>query len=123
RVRSEVIRDRICGYIERNLRDPALSVTGIAAALNCSTRYLHKVFAEGAETIAEYILRQRLERCFSELTRPSLKTLSIAELAYSWGFKSVSHFGKAFSRRYGLTPSEQRLRSCPSPFPPCTRSR
>jgi AraC-like DNA-binding protein len=33
---------------------------------------------------------------------------SIAEIAYSWGFKSLSHFGKAFTRRYGMTPSERR---------------
>jgi AraC-like DNA-binding protein len=111
RVRSEVVLDRILGYIERNLRDPGLSVAGIAAALNCSTRYLHKVFAERDETVAEYILHQRLERCLSELSRPSMQTVSIAELAYSWGFKSVSHFGKAFGRRYGTTPSARRLRS------------
>jgi AraC-like DNA-binding protein len=117
RVRSEVILDRIRGYIERNLRDPGLSVAGIAAALNCSTRYLHKVFAEGDETIAEYILRLRLERCFSELTRPAMRAVSIAELAYSWGFKSVSHFGKAFSRRYGMTPSESRAHFGSQPVP------
>jgi AraC-like DNA-binding protein len=108
RDRSEVLRIRVREYIGRNLRDPGLSVAGIAAALNCSTRYLHKVFAEGDETLAQYILNRRLEKCFTELARVPGRYGTIAELAYSWGFRSLSHFGKAFSRRYGMRPGERR---------------
>lgn len=107
--RSEVLRVRVRDYISRNLRDPGLSVAGIAAALNCSTRYLHKAFAAGDATLAQYILNQRLEKCCTELARIPCRYGTIAELAYSWGFKSLSHFGKAFSKRYGLPPSKQRV--------------
>jgi AraC-like DNA-binding protein len=109
-LRSDVIRTRVRDYIERNLHDPELSLPSIAAALNCSTRYLHKVFAQGDETVAQYILNRRLEKCAAALTVPGGHT-SIAELAYSWGFKSLSHFCKAFSRRYHATPGEYRLRT------------
>jgi AraC-like DNA-binding protein len=109
-LRSDVIRTRVRDYIERNLRDPALSLPSIAAALNCSTRYLHKVFAQDDVTVAQYILERRLEKCAAALTGTGTQ-MSIAELAYSWGFKSLSHFGKAFSRRYGTTPGEHRLRA------------
>jgi AraC family transcriptional regulator, positive regulator of tynA and feaB len=109
-LRSDVIRSRVCDYIERNLHDPGLSPPSIAAALSCSTRYLHKVFAPRDETIAQYILNRRLEKCAAALTVPEGHT-SIAEVAYSWGFKSLSYFSKAFSRRYGKTPSEQRMRA------------
>lgn len=107
--RSEVLRVRVRDYISRNLRDPGLSVAGIAAALNCSTRYLHKAFAAGDATLAQYILNQRLEKCCTELARIPCRYGTIAELAYSWGFKSLSHFGKAFSKCYGLPPSKQRV--------------
>jgi len=109
-LRSDVIRTRLREYIERNLHDPGLSLPSIAAALNCSTRYLHKVFAETDATIAQYILNRRLEKCAAALTLVEAQT-SIAELAYSWGFKSLSYFSKAFSRRYGMSPSEHRLRA------------
>lgn len=109
-LRSDVIRMRVCDYIERNLHDPALSLPSIAAALSCSTRYLHKVFASSDETIAQHILHRRLEKCAAALRVPEGHT-SIAEVAYSWGFKSLSYFSKAFSRRYGKTPTEYRRRA------------
>lgn len=105
---SELMRQRVTDYMERNLRDPALSVASIAAALNCSKRYLHKVFADRHETIAECILNARLEKCYAALDRADLRGNSIAEVAYSFGFKSLSHFGKAFGKRYGMTPTERR---------------
>lgn len=127
-VRADVMQSRIRSYVDRNLHDPALSVPGIAAALNCSTRYLHKVFSDGDQTLAEYILNQRLQRCFAELTYSGPARRSIAELAYAGGFKSLSHFSKAFTRRFRVTPGEQRRRAAssisgPSPSPPCRRSR
>jgi AraC-like DNA-binding protein len=109
---SEVMRQRVRDYVERNLRDPTLCVSTIATALNCSKRYLHKVFAEADETLEQHILNRRLEGCRAALDALVRKDRSIAEIAYSFGFKSLSHFGKAFSRRYGMTPSERRQLAC-----------
>jgi AraC-like DNA-binding protein len=107
-LRSDIARNRVIKYIERNLRDPGLTVDSIANAINCSKRYVHKVFAAHEETIGQYILNRRLEKCFAELSCARVPG-TIAELAYSWGFNSLSHFGKAFSRRYGMTPSQRLL--------------
>ena len=109
RDRAEVLRVRVRDYVGRNLRYPGLSVEEIAAALNCSTRYLHKVFADGNETLTQYILNRRLEKCFAELSRVPDRYATLADLAYSWGFKSQSHFGKAFRRRYGMPPGRRRV--------------
>jgi AraC-like DNA-binding protein len=106
--KSEVMHQRVKDYIERNLRDPSLSVASIAAALNCSKRYLHKVFADRNETLAEFVLNTRLEKCYAALDRSDTHGASIAEVAYSFGFKSLSHFGKVFGKRYGMTPTERR---------------
>jgi AraC-like DNA-binding protein len=104
----EIMRSRVLSYIERHLRDPDMSVASIANALNCSTRYLHKSFAGEELTIAEYILSRRIERCFEELGRTIPGRGTVAELAYSWGFKSLSHFSKVFARRYGMSPGQKR---------------
>ncbi|MEJ1962275.1 MAG: helix-turn-helix domain-containing protein [Gammaproteobacteria bacterium] len=104
----EIMRARVLSYIERHLRDPDMSVASIAGALNCSTRYLHKSFAGEEETIAEHILNRRIERCCEDLSRAAPGRGTIAGLAYSWGFKSLSHFSKVFARRYGMSPGQRR---------------
>jgi AraC-like DNA-binding protein len=111
---SELKRQRVKDYIERNLRDPTLSVASIATSLNCSKRYLHKLFADGdATTISQFILDCRLERCHAALDHLDARFgTTIAELAYSFGFKSLSHFGKAYGKRYGMTPSKARRTVC-----------
>jgi AraC-like DNA-binding protein len=105
---SEVMRQRVKDYIERNLRDPALSIASIALSLKCSKRYLHKIFGDSEESVTQFILNRRLEKCHAALGRPEATGGSIAEVAYSFGFKSLSHFGKLFSKRYGMTPGERR---------------
>jgi AraC-like DNA-binding protein len=105
---SAVMRQRVKDHIERNLRDPALCLACIASALSCSKRYVHKVFAEENESVAEYILKCRIERCRMALERFDARRASIADIAYSFGFKSLSHFGKVFSARYGMTPTQFR---------------
>jgi AraC-like DNA-binding protein len=108
RTHSEVVRDRMRNYIACHLRDPNLSVSTIAAALNCSTRYVYKVFADGNETVAQHILNRRLEKCLAELKGGPSRNASIAVLAHGWGFRSLSHFSTAFRKRYGVTPGQQR---------------
>lgn len=43
------------------LRDPKLSIEQIAAALNCSKRYLHNAFSGEDDTLASYILHTPLQ--------------------------------------------------------------
>lgn len=104
----EITRSRVLSYIERHLRDPDMSVTSIAGALNCSTRYLHKSFSGEGETISEHILKRRIERCCEDLTHTCSGRGTVAAVAYSWGFKSLSHFSKVFARRYGMSPGQRR---------------
>jgi AraC-like DNA-binding protein len=103
------IRDRICHYIDSNLRDPNLSLDRVAKQLNCTKRYLHKVFQGGGESLSTYILQQRLQRCRADISNPELANLSITEIALSWGFNSVSHFSRAFRLHFGTSPRAARL--------------
>ncbi|RYF65066.1 MAG: helix-turn-helix domain-containing protein [Comamonadaceae bacterium] len=106
------MRDRIRAYVSRRLHDASLSIDGIAQALNCSKRLLHKSFAdgegEGGDTLAQYILRRRLDGCMRELRDPAQASRSITEIAFSWGFNSSAHFSRAFRAHTGVSPSDFR---------------
>jgi AraC-like DNA-binding protein len=105
----QVWRDRIKSYIVSHLRDPELSIEQIAAALNCTKRYIHKVFQSEGTSVSESILRLRLARCREDLRNPARSRNSITEIAYSWGFNNPAHFSKAFRDEFHVSPSSFRM--------------
>ena len=102
---SQVWRDRIKSYIVSHLRDPELSIDRIAVSLNCTKRYIHKVFQCEGTTVSESILRMRLARCREDLRNPARSRNSITEIAYSWGFNNPAHFSRAFRDEFHVSPS------------------
>ncbi len=94
--------------IERDLRDPALSPSRVAARLRMSPRYLRAIFAASNETVSAYILRRRLEECARELADPERRGASITEIAFGWGFNSAPHFTRSFRERFGMSPRQYR---------------
>lgn len=104
----EALKDRIRAYVARNLRDPHLSIDAIAHALNCSKRHLHNAFTEDDETLASYILRQRIEACIRELHPNAVCQRPITEIALYWGFNNLSHFSRVFRQHTGSSPSAYR---------------
>jgi AraC-like DNA-binding protein len=107
----DMLRARIEIFVSRNLRDPDLTVDKIAAAHDCTKRYVHKIFS-GQETLGQYILHARLDCCWEDLRKPDLSHRSITEIAFSWGFNSSAHFSRVFRRRFGISPS-----ACRTPSP------
>lgn len=103
-------RARALRYIDEHLADPELAPRAIADALGCSVRYLHLVFAEDGRSVGATILAQRLARCRAALVDPCERRRTITEIAFAWGFNDVSHFGRAFRRRYAMTPRQARGR-------------
>jgi len=101
----ERLRRRVRTHINAQLRDPALSVARVARHLNCTPRYLQKVFKETGRGLSEQIRDLRLDRCYSDLLDPSQAERSVTEIALSWGFNSVTHFSDAFRQRFGVAPS------------------
>jgi len=106
--RREALRDRVRQTIAQQLRDPGLNVDRLAELLGCSKRHLHNAYAGSGETLADSILRQRLEACMRDLRAPELATRPVTEIALSWGFNNVSHFSRVFRAHAGLSPSEWR---------------
>jgi AraC family transcriptional regulator, positive regulator of tynA and feaB len=101
-------RTRIMGYIEAHLRDPQLSPTAVAQACKITARYLHHLFTAESETVTQYIQRRRLEECARALIAAPLRARLVTEIAFDYGFNSLTHFGRVFRNQFGLTPSEYR---------------
>ncbi len=101
-------RERIKAYIEEHLRDPGLSLGQIAAVMNCSKRYVHKIFESEGTTTSGYIWRMRLCRCREELRDPAFANKSITEIAYSWGFSGSAHFSRTFKDVFHVCPRSYR---------------
>lgn len=101
-------RARIVELIERELGDPQLTPSKIAAELGMTSSYLHRVFSDDSETVARYILRRRLHECARALKDPLQANRSITAIAFALGFNSLSHFSRAFRERYDLSPSDYR---------------
>lgn len=96
-------------FIERNLGDPELSPALISQATQYSVPYLHELFRAEGETISRYIARRRLEASASALRDPHFVNAGISQIAYQWGFKNATHFGRCFKQQFGCTPKEYRL--------------
>ncbi|MEU1286608.1 helix-turn-helix domain-containing protein [Kitasatospora sp. NPDC005856] len=104
--RTAASLERIKEYILRNLRDPDLSPSTIAAANFMSVRFLHKLFQQEGTTVGGWIRTQRLDRCHRDLLRPMAGELGVAGIARRWGFANSSHFTRAFRAAYGMTPRD-----------------
>lgn len=101
-------RVRIISYIEAHLRDPELTPRRVAQACRITARYLHHLFASESETVTQYIQRRRLEECARALIAAPVRGRLVTEIAFDYGFNSLTHFGRVFRNQYGLTPSEYR---------------
>ena len=94
------------GFIDQHICDPDLAVAGIASALGVSARYLQMLFAAEGATPSGFILDRRLRLAAERLRQPEAPC--ITEVAMAVGFNDLTHFGRAFRRRYGVTPRDYR---------------
>lgn len=94
-------------YIRDSLKDPNLGPTQVAEACGISLRYLQRLFAEREQSINGFIRDKRLNRCAEEL-RGGVRTASVAEIAYRWGFSDQSRFSRLYKARFGCTPTDTR---------------
>jgi len=95
-------------YIGLHLSEPGLSPAKAAAALKISVRQVHLLFEPTGMSFAEYVLRQRLEECRAALTSATGRARSVTDIAFAWGFNSLSTFYRTFVTAFAATPSELR---------------
>lgn len=106
--RNTVLLLTIEAFIQKHLADPALSPETVAAAHHISLRHLYHLYEDRETTVAAFIRRQRLDRCYCDLADPALGHLPIHAVAARWGFTVPAHFTRTFRATYGKTPREHR---------------
>jgi AraC-like DNA-binding protein len=103
-------------YIEDNLGEPWLTPQAVADAQGVSRRYLDALFESKKFRLQGWIWERRLQRAAEELAiADPLRTRfskSILRIATDLGFKTPSHFSRAFSKRFGVPPREYRRLAC-----------
>ena len=88
--------------IEARLSDEELTVEALADDLGTTRSTLHRRLKTDADMTPSALIRQVRLAEGRALLRAGEGTVS--EVAYAVGFKSVSHFSRTYSRRYGLPP-------------------
>lgn len=91
-------------FMRGRLHDPELDVAAIAEQHYVSRRFLYELFAPSEQTPGEHLRRLRLDRA-AELLRGGG---AIGRIAESVGFTDPTTFTRAFSRAFGMLPSEYR---------------
>jgi AraC-like DNA-binding protein len=91
--------------ISSRLSDGDLSVSAVAARHGVTSRYVHKLFETEGATFSEFVTARRLQLAHRLLTDPRFGSRSITSIAFDAGFSDLSHFNRAFRRRYDVTPT------------------
>jgi AraC-like DNA-binding protein len=105
---SAAMLRRVKDFILQHLHEEDLNPTRIAEANNISLRYLHMLFQRSELTVSGFMLDSRLQVCKQALMDPAFQRLQISEIAFRWGFNSLSHFCRTFRQRYGASPGDMR---------------
>jgi AraC-like DNA-binding protein len=108
-------RARVRALVRERLFDSDLSVEGIAAGVELSSRYVHRLFEDEPMTLSAWIWHERLEVARRALLSPTCRTRSLTDIAYSVGFKDPAHFSRLFKAKYGDSPSAFRSRQHDTP--------
>ncbi len=101
---------RLKAHIRARLVDPELSLAAAATALGISPRYVNDLLSDEKTSFQRYLLRERLMHCERDLSSPALAHRHVSEIAFTWGFNDLSHFGRVFREQYGVSPREWRHR-------------
>lgn len=102
--RLSLMKADICASLSRE----DLSIGAIAARYGLSARQAQRAFEQEGTTFTAFLLEQRLLLAHKLLLHSANRGRKIRDIAHSAGFSELSYFNRAFSRRFGATPSEIR---------------
>lgn len=92
-------------YIDRSYAEP-LTLAAMAAQINLSPIYFHRLFSEFfGKTPSQYLLERRVSAARIELL---VSERTLAEIAANCGFSSQSYFSSKFSQVMGVSPAKYR---------------
>jgi AraC-like DNA-binding protein len=73
--------------------------------LGITARYVHLLLEETGARFSHHVLERRLEKAEALLRDPQWQDRLIIEIAAEAGFTDISHFNRAFRRKFLATPS------------------
>jgi AraC-like DNA-binding protein/mannose-6-phosphate isomerase-like protein (cupin superfamily) len=91
-------------FVDRHFREP-VTLAAAAAQAHLSPNYFSERFRQHTGTSFQSYLQERRLRFARSLLAAT--SLTVTEVCHAAGFGSLSHFGRAYRRRYGVTPSER----------------
>lgn len=96
-------KDAILRFLATEYANPDLNLDAMVSAIGVSRTKINDILkAELGFTFTGYLNKLRLTEAARLLAEKS--EASIAEIAYSVGYKNVSYFNKLFKEEYGCTP-------------------
>lgn len=100
--------NKVCQFVQKNSREH-LSLQKLSSLVSLSESAFCKFFKRTTgKTYSDYVNEVRIGKACA-LLRDTDQT--IAEVAYSSGFESLTYFNRLFLRKKGLRPSEYRLKA------------
>lgn len=97
--------DRACEMMMRQPGEPP-SVLEVCTRIGCSPRKLDYCFRSVLGiSPAKYLRTARLNGVRRDLRNASARSLSVQDVATSWGFWHLGEFGAAYKRQFGELPS------------------
>jgi AraC-like DNA-binding protein len=90
------------GYMLAHLYRSDLDLDTIAKAQNIAPRTLNRLFAIDGTTPMRWLWEQRLHACYKALAEGHV--CQVTDAAMNSGFTDMSHFSRAFKKRFGTSP-------------------
>lgn len=95
---------KLLDYIALHCFDPDMSTQKVAVACGISTRYMNDLLRRDGKIFKQYLWQTRLANAREQLKDRRFAGRPISEVAYLVGFKSNSHFSRAFKAAFGMSP-------------------
>ena len=99
---------RIKAFVDQHLCDATLDPERVARGIGLSSRYINKLFEAEGTSLGRHIWHRRLDRCAVRLRDLAWAHVSTSTIALEHGFNDLSHFSRAFRKRYGQSPRAYR---------------
>ena len=99
---------RLKATVDANLSNCNITCDELAAAAGISVRYANQLLDAEQTSLQRLLFKRRIAKCQAALADPLRAHRQITEIAYSWGFGDVSHFGRLFKATVGMTPRDYR---------------
>ena len=110
--------DTACRIIARKAHDPDFHPATLARQLGISIRMLQRIFQKNGATVAQWIVRTRLDKGSIMLGDERMRACTITDIAFACGFRDLTTFERAFSAVKGMTPSAWRRSAANGPPSP-----